>query len=354
MRDRVEDARAAQRTGALVDGLDRGAVLRGTNAPMTATGVGIETWKRTPDGMTPRRAAGRTSRRTRGGIRVAEVGEGQVGGRHRAVERERSKVEHVADLERRCRRRARGRRCRRSGRSGTGSSRSARRPRRRGCAGVTAEVLGRDAEHGLGVGLVDAADEVGAGHGRRGSGGVVMVGSFVEAPRVRQPARSRASRPRAPDGARVPSVRARVHAHSGRRAHERSHHDGSTGHRAPRRSRGCTSTDVEKPFDQTNGVVDFDVEDKHDATDVEADHPREGRRLEHRSTPASPEAAGSDPLRLLRPREPSASSGRGAAAGLRTRPAGRSTSRGTTRWRCCSRSSSRLRCVGCPAERLAV
>jgi len=30
-------------------------------------------------------------------------------------------------------------------------------------------------------------------------------------------------------------------------------------------------TGTEKPFDQTNGVVDFDVEDKYDATDVEAD-----------------------------------------------------------------------------------
>ena len=30
-------------------------------------------------------------------------------------------------------------------------------------------------------------------------------------------------------------------------------------------------TGTEKPFDQTNGVVDFDVEDKHDATDVEGD-----------------------------------------------------------------------------------
>ncbi|MBW4041947.1 MAG: hypothetical protein HIU86_07435 [Acidobacteria bacterium] len=30
-------------------------------------------------------------------------------------------------------------------------------------------------------------------------------------------------------------------------------------------------TDVEKPFDQTNGVVDFDVEAQHDTTDVEAD-----------------------------------------------------------------------------------
>jgi hypothetical protein len=30
-------------------------------------------------------------------------------------------------------------------------------------------------------------------------------------------------------------------------------------------------TDVEKPFDQTNGVVDFDVEDKWDASDPEAD-----------------------------------------------------------------------------------
>ena len=30
-------------------------------------------------------------------------------------------------------------------------------------------------------------------------------------------------------------------------------------------------TDIEKPFDQTNGAVDFDVEDKHDATDVEGD-----------------------------------------------------------------------------------
>ena len=27
----------------------------------------------------------------------------------------------------------------------------------------------------------------------------------------------------------------------------------------------------EKPFDQTNGAVDFDVEDAHDASDVEGD-----------------------------------------------------------------------------------
>ena len=30
-------------------------------------------------------------------------------------------------------------------------------------------------------------------------------------------------------------------------------------------------TGVEKPFDQTNGVVDFDVEDKYDASDPAAD-----------------------------------------------------------------------------------
>ena len=30
-------------------------------------------------------------------------------------------------------------------------------------------------------------------------------------------------------------------------------------------------TDIAKPFDQTNGTVDFDVPDKHDATDVQAD-----------------------------------------------------------------------------------
>ena len=30
-------------------------------------------------------------------------------------------------------------------------------------------------------------------------------------------------------------------------------------------------TSIEKPFDQTNGVVDFDVEDAHDATDREED-----------------------------------------------------------------------------------
>ncbi len=28
---------------------------------------------------------------------------------------------------------------------------------------------------------------------------------------------------------------------------------------------------VERPFDQTNGTVDFDTPDEHDATDVEAD-----------------------------------------------------------------------------------
>ncbi|GAA4735833.1 hypothetical protein GCM10025783_02270 [Amnibacterium soli] len=30
-------------------------------------------------------------------------------------------------------------------------------------------------------------------------------------------------------------------------------------------------TSDEKPFDQTNGAVDFDVEDAHDATDREGD-----------------------------------------------------------------------------------
>ena len=30
-------------------------------------------------------------------------------------------------------------------------------------------------------------------------------------------------------------------------------------------------TDVQKPFDQTNGAVDFDVEDAHDASDPERD-----------------------------------------------------------------------------------
>lgn len=30
-------------------------------------------------------------------------------------------------------------------------------------------------------------------------------------------------------------------------------------------------TGTEKPFDQTNGVLDFDVEDKYDASDPEAD-----------------------------------------------------------------------------------
>ncbi|TDS80428.1 hypothetical protein [Amnibacterium kyonggiense] len=29
-------------------------------------------------------------------------------------------------------------------------------------------------------------------------------------------------------------------------------------------------TDFEKPFDQTNGAVDFDSPDKHDAEDVES------------------------------------------------------------------------------------
>jgi hypothetical protein len=28
---------------------------------------------------------------------------------------------------------------------------------------------------------------------------------------------------------------------------------------------------IEKPFDQTNGAIDFDTPDKHDGTDVEGD-----------------------------------------------------------------------------------
>ena len=40
-------------------------------------------------------------------------------------------------------------------------------------------------------------------------------------------------------------------------------------HRLPAAKPWVHLTSDEKPFDQTNGAVDFDVEDAHDATDSE-------------------------------------------------------------------------------------
>jgi hypothetical protein len=40
-------------------------------------------------------------------------------------------------------------------------------------------------------------------------------------------------------------------------------------HESPAAKPWVHLTDDEKPFDQTNGAVDFDVEDAHDATDAE-------------------------------------------------------------------------------------
>ena len=42
-------------------------------------------------------------------------------------------------------------------------------------------------------------------------------------------------------------------------------------HRLPAAKPWVPLTDDEKPFDQTNGTVDFDVEDSHDATDSNGD-----------------------------------------------------------------------------------
>ena len=42
-------------------------------------------------------------------------------------------------------------------------------------------------------------------------------------------------------------------------------------HRSPAAKPWVHLTTDEKQFDQTNGAVDFDVEDAHDATDAEGD-----------------------------------------------------------------------------------
>ena len=53
VRDHVEDLIDLAEQRVAVDGLDRGALVSGKNAPTTATGVGSDTWKRTPSGTTP-------------------------------------------------------------------------------------------------------------------------------------------------------------------------------------------------------------------------------------------------------------------------------------------------------------
>ena len=99
-------------------------------------------------------------------IRVAEVRELKLGCRHGAVERERTQVEDVADLE---------------GQLLADADEPRRLIEAEGleldpvepladlavgdAGGPVSDVLGDGAEDGLGVGLVDAADEVGVGDG---------------------------------------------------------------------------------------------------------------------------------------------------------------------------------------------
>ncbi|MGC5170656.1 hypothetical protein ACLQ2Q_08370 [Microbacterium sp. DT81.1] len=53
MRDRVEDRVELSEERVAVDRLDGGPLSSGKNAPTTATGVGSDTWNRTPSGTTP-------------------------------------------------------------------------------------------------------------------------------------------------------------------------------------------------------------------------------------------------------------------------------------------------------------